>query len=173
MPDPLFVFLLAIVAAVVIILSGLVPLRQALARRALEREGDAVTPGTLLRALKGRRPILLAVDTSGSMYTFRDVREAWMQAFREAGARVVTFDHELHLEPSDYIGGGTNFEAVRTYVESLPTHPVVVMLTDGVGVRFEPAKPDLWHWALVDDGFLQLATKHLQGMSTYTVHQEV
>lgn len=170
--DHLFNSLIVLVMAITIaILVVVLVLRPALARRAVEREADALRPETLLCAL-GRRPIVLAIDVSGSMYPFRAAQEVWAKAFRNAGATVVRFDHDLHLDDSEPIlnlGGTDVSSTVQAYVENLDPHPVVVVLSDGVAPRLAVAHPNLWHWALVADA-PPWAAERLPG-STYTIQE--
>lgn len=164
-------WLLLIGGLLVLLVAAVVVLRPILSRRALEREAGAVRPETLLRTLGHQRPILLAVDDSGSMVTFRHTQEVWMKAFREAGAQVITFDHEVHVDQRPLRnGGGTDFERVRTYVEEMETHPVVVMLTDGMAYQFSVDRPDLWHWALVHEPHMPDFTDRLPG-TTHNVQE--
>lgn len=171
MPDLTPGLALGLVCVALVLLVGLVlALRPALARKALEREREAVRPETLLRTLGHQRPVLLAVDDSGSMHTFLRTQEVWMKAFREAGAQVITFDHEVHVDHPLRFGGGTDYEKVRAHVEAMETHPIVVMLTDGMAHQFKVSRPDLWHWALVHEPDMPTLTDRLPG-TTHTVQE--
>ena len=111
------------------------------------------------------KSIVIAFDTSGSMPN--GVVE-WLTELvgRIDGveARWLSFDAVvMPFKPGErvYGGGGTDFGAVRDYVEgrvtvngeSVEEHPdAVIMVTDGHAPHIRPARPDKWIWLITPGG---------------------
>jgi hypothetical protein len=92
---------------------------------------------------------VVAVDDSCSM---QDLKAFAALAEHAPHLDVMFFSTVVYRKLSGG-GGGTDFNAVRSYVESLPIHPPrVVMVTDGYAPRISPAQPDRWTWIILDDG---------------------
>ena len=104
------------------------------------------------------RSIVIAIDTSGSMFygdALAKVRE--MVGRTKAKTRWVWFDGAVwEFKPGDDMhgGGGTNCELVEEWIlANCPRYPdAVVVVTDGVFRHFTPSKPKRWIWVLTKDG---------------------
>lgn len=184
MPEWLTIVLVVLVVVVGIAASRWIVERgrrmreSARATAALESEirRGAVQPRTLLDALiPNGRPILLAIDASGSMvHTFKALIDQWIEEFSDCeGVDLIAFDWQvLPIDPFP-VGGGTNYAAVMEYVENLPVHPRVIVLTDGIADRITPAHPDLWMWALTHAPFPKMRDRTVGSMIHFSVAQEV
>ncbi|WP_433325916.1 vWA domain-containing protein [Spirillospora sp. CA-294931] len=132
--------------------------------------------GALLAAL-GHEPMLsrrgprrvktlvIAIDTSGSM---SEPVVTWLTelvgTIDGVEAHWLSFDGDvMPFRPGEHVrgGGGTDFGAVRDYVEGRGTvdgklfdeHPdAIVMVTDGHAPPIVPAEPDRWIWLITPGG---------------------
>jgi hypothetical protein len=109
------------------------------------------------------KSVVIALDTSGSM---SHGVVTWLTELvgRIDGveARWLSFDGVvMPFRPGErvYGGGGTDFGAVRDYVEGrhevngerLDQHPdAIIMVTDGHAPPITPAQPDKWIWLIID-----------------------
>lgn len=117
------------------------------------------------RGREEHRVVLVAIDTSGSMYSH--VIE-WLTKLvgHTDGVefRWVSFDGVvMPFQPGEPVlgGGGTNFANVMDYAEgrtsvnghTLDIHPdAVLMVTDGGAPAIRPAEPDKWIWLITENG---------------------
>ena len=100
------------------------------------------------------------IDASGSVWDLRDRFFAVAASLPEKEYEVVlcSFDCSVYLldmkNPEVRGGGGTSFTILENWIVNKlgGIYPdVVFVLTDGVGDRVHPKKPERWHWLLTMD----------------------
>lgn len=116
---------------------------------------------------KEKKSVFFFIDTSGSCSEYL---ERFMRAYVSVptetfDVRGFSFDSDVESIISDGKGkykvsggGGTNFRAINTMVESVVDvegidYPsAVFVLTDGAGTAVSPRHPGKWHWMLTAGG---------------------
>jgi len=110
------------------------------------------------RGKRLERQILIAIDTSGSMFygdALEKVRE--MVGATKAKSRWVWFDGEVwEFNPGDDMhgGGGTNCSLVEDWIlKEYRRYPdAVICVTDGYFEHFTPSQPKRWIWLITREG---------------------
>lgn len=119
---------------------------------------------------------VIAVDTSGSMHQAVIDRLAEMTGTTEnLVVEWISFDAAVYpFTPGEPFqgGGGTSFEVVQKYVETLDEEPdFVLMVTDGYAPEISPKDPSKWVWLIVSNGN-DWPERHSPPMDTYRISDD-